>query len=138
MSNPSKAKGTRAETQVVRFLRERGLPASRRPLHGSKDEGDIIVHCPFGEPVVLEVKAGKQTQNPNRKQLAEWLDQAWVERSNSGMQCILVVVRYNRRLKDADCWLQGHDDEGMFHREHFWLDELATSILEEGVRRPTE
>ena len=132
MANPSKQKGTRAESHVVRYLQGRGISASRRALHGAKDVGDIIVQRPYRDPIILEVKAGKQTQNPNRNQLTEWLDQAWVEQRNAGMKCLLVVVRYNRRLKDADCWYQWIDEFG-YHKEHMWFDELARRIEEGSI-----
>lgn len=128
MANKSKAKGTRAETKVVRYLQGHGISASRRALHGNKDVGDIIVQQPYGEPIILEIKAGKQTMNPSRSQLEEWLDQAWVEKRNAGMKCILVVVRYNRRLKDADCWFQYNDGDGYFTRAHMYLDEFVNEL----------
>ena len=130
----SKAKGTKAETKVVRFLRDRGITASRRALAGNKDVGDILVTPSMPSPdgrgdVIIEVKAGKQTANPNRKMLTEWLDQAWVESRNAGVPCVLVVVRYNRRLKDADCWFQYHDGDGIFTRSHLYLDEFADELM---------
>ncbi len=93
MANPSKAKGTRAETKVVRFLQGHGISASRRALHGNKDVGDIIVQRPYSGPIILEIKAGKQTANPSRSQLEEWLNQAWTEQRNAEMHCVLVIVR---------------------------------------------
>lgn len=131
MGNPSKQKGTRAETKVVRYLQGHGISASRRPLHGNQDQGDIIVQRPYNKPLILEVKAGKQTANPSRSQLEEWLGQAWVERRNADMNCVLVIVRYNRRLKDADCWFQYHDGDGYFTRSHMYLDEFAKELAED-------
>lgn len=101
--NASKAKGTRAETKVARFLQARGLEAERKPLKGNRDEGDLDLFLPTTR-LVLEVKAGKQTANPHRSQLVEWLRQAEVEGKNAGVQCLLVIVRYNRLLCDAEVW----------------------------------
>lgn len=100
MANPNKQKGTRAETKVVKYLKEYGIEAKRKALTGNKDEGDIQVY----DYVTLEVKAGKQTANYNRTQLNEWLRQARVEAKNSGQECYLVIVRYQRKIEDAEVW----------------------------------
>lgn len=62
----SKDKGTRAETAVVRYLREHGFPhAERAPLRGANDQGDIT-----GLPLwVIEVKAHKVPR------WAAWMDE---------------------------------------------------------------
>lgn len=51
MSNPNKAKGTRAETEVTNYLREAGLRAFKPRQEGHKDVGDIHVG-----PFTLQVK----------------------------------------------------------------------------------
>lgn len=56
MANPSKQKGTAAETAVVRYLNEQGWPeVERRTLSGSNDKGDIAGL----RRLVVEVKACK-------------------------------------------------------------------------------
>lgn len=127
MANPSKKKGTRAETAVVRFLEERGWSAKRQPLSGNKDKGDILATSPRGESFVIEVKSGKQCASPSRKQLLEWMEQAkvearnnWPGRSYTENKWILVVVRYNRRLCDADVYCMN----GNRKVEYCWLDEI--------------
>ena len=109
MSNPSKQKGTRAETRVVKYLTAHGLKAERKPLKGNKDEGDIQVY--LGDTsdywLSLEVKTGKMTHNYSRKQLKEWLDQAIVEGSNCKQLCLLIIVRYGRKIEDAEVWWPG-------------------------------
>ena len=132
MANPSKQKGTRAETKVVRFLNDHGIEAARKALSGSLDKGDIEMTMPDGTKRILEVKAGKQTSNPNRAQLEEWLHQARVEEFNSGVLCALCIVRYNRKLKDADVYVQHMLDykDGMLVREHMYLDEFCNWITE--------
>lgn len=99
--NKNKAKGTRAESRVVKFLESHGIKAKRKALSGSKDEGDI--ELPELD-ICLEVKTGKQTANYNRTQLEEWLRQTKVEQKNSGQECCLVIVRYRRSLEDAEVW----------------------------------
>lgn len=105
MSNPSKAKGTRAETKVSRYLTERGIRTERKALAGSADEGDLRMMLPDGTEVALEVKAGKQTYNYSRSQLAEWQRQTSVESSNAGCPAMLVIVRYRRRFEDSEVWM---------------------------------
>lgn len=82
----SKAKGTAAETAVVRFLQAEGFAqAERRTLGGVKDRGDIA-----GIPgVVIEVK------NCARQELAAWVAEAELERDNDGAS--LGVVWHKRR-----------------------------------------
>jgi hypothetical protein len=85
-----KAKGTRWESRIVDYLRERGWPhAERRTLNGSKDQGDIsgIIG------VVIEAK------DQARHSLAEWLDEANVERDNASAD--LGVVWAHRRGKSS-------------------------------------
>lgn len=94
MSNPSKQKGTAAETAVVRWSRANGFPgADRQPLRGNRDAGDINL-CPG---IVLEVKnhAGvASTGQPTKLTLATWMAQAELERVNAGAaHCPLVVKR---------------------------------------------
>lgn len=131
--NRSKAKGTRAESRVVKFLEGYGFSARRKALAGSNDLGDVELFAAPGlvDPVSIEVKAGKQTANPSRSQLEEWLRQAKVEAGNSGSSfAVLVVVRYNRKLKDADVWTQYIDGDGYEVRAHSFLDEWCEEYLE--------
>lgn len=82
----AKAKGTRFESAIVDFLRGRGFPhAERRALNGTKDRGDIS-----GIPgVVIEAKSQA------RHSLAEWLEEAEVERDNANAR--IGAVWFKRR-----------------------------------------
>lgn len=119
MANPSKKKGTKAETEVVNFLADYGIVAERMALSGAKDKGDIkVIESNYGKPLVFEVKAGKQTQNPSRSDIEDWLAQARVEGENSGCDCMLVIRRYKRNIADAEVWHLSH------HKLTFmWLDD---------------
>lgn len=117
----SKAIGTRHETAVVGFLENYGIKARRVALAGNKDCGDVEIEGTV--PCMMEVKSGKQTANPNRLLLAEWMRQASVEARNSGKPCVLCVVRYNRRIKDAEVYFKWH---GLVAR--MYLDEFAQFI----------
>lgn len=110
MANASKAKGTRAETAVVRYLNDKGIQAERRALHGNADQGDVKAIAASGREWTLEIKAGKQTANPSRADLEEWLRQARAEGINAGCLAALVVVRYRRKLDDADVYIPSYDD----------------------------
>ena len=90
----NKAKGTRAETAVVDYLRRCGWRyAERRSLNGSKDRGDIA-----GIPgVVIEVK------DHAAMSLAAWVDEAETERVNDA--AYVGVVWHKRRGKaGAEDW----------------------------------
>jgi hypothetical protein len=90
----SKAKGTAAETAVVRFLHAAGFTqAERRTLGGAQDRGDIA-----GVPgVVIEVK------NCARQELPAWVAEAELERDND--RAGLGVVWHKRRGKaDPGDW----------------------------------
>lgn len=120
MANPSKAKGTRAESKVVRYLQDNGFVARRQALAGSDDHGDIEAYAPDSTAkLIIEVKTGKQTAAPSRTQIEEWCRQACAECDNvKGSLPVLVIVRYHRKLEDADVYIPGAN-----HREHWFLDD---------------
>jgi len=68
MTNPPKARGTAAETAVVRYLRARGLEAHRVALAGVQDQGDVHA-C--GRRVVIEVKSRRGL--PSLRDLEAWM-----------------------------------------------------------------
>jgi hypothetical protein len=72
--NPSKRKGTGAETAIVGALIDAGWPhAERRALHGSTDKGDVA-----GLPgVCIEAKAEKTYD------IQGWLREVQVEQANA-------------------------------------------------------
>lgn len=91
MSNPSKQKGTAAETALVRYLQANGFPEARRqPLYGNKDRGDVWV-CPW---LIAEVKAYKTWTDLD---VDRWLAECEFERINaSADECWLVVKRVGK------------------------------------------
>lgn len=89
-----RAKGTAAETAVVRFLQGHGFRyAERRALHGSADKGDITG---IG-PVVLEVK------NCKKIELSQWLTELSVEMYNAKAETGAVVAK-RRGVTDPAGW----------------------------------
>ena len=126
MSNPSKQKGTRAETKVVRYLEDHGFVARRQALAGSDDPGDIEAYAPDStDKIIIEVKTGKQTAAPRRSQIEEWCRQAVVEGHNSDGKPILIIVRHYRELKDADVY-----EPYAECRTHWFLDDWVNSFLD--------
>lgn len=126
MANPSKQKGTRAETRVVRYLEDHGFIARRLALAGSNDPGDIEAYAPDSmDKIIIEVKYGKQTAAPRRSQIEEWCRQAVVEGENSNAKlAVLIIVRYQRQLEDADVYISFGRS-----RIHWYLDEWVESFI---------
>jgi Holliday junction resolvase len=124
MANPSKQKGTAAETRVVKYLERRGIHAQRKALHGKDDHGDLDVYVDIEgmKQVIFEVKTGKQTANPNRTQIEEWIRQTNVEAENAGTRGFLCVARYRRKLDDADIWWKPTGSKVLYH---MYLDEFC-------------
>ena len=94
MSNPSKSKGTAAETAIVRWLRNNGYPtAERRALSGNQDKGDILA----GPGLVIEVKnrrGGAGYGQPGPSELGTWMAQAAADKANARADlCPLIVKR---------------------------------------------
>jgi len=89
-----RAKGTAAETAVVRFLQGHGfIHAERRALHGTADRGDVTG---IG-PVVLEVK------NCARLELSQWMGELHREILNARANTGAVVVK-RRGTADPAGW----------------------------------
>lgn len=116
----SKDIGTRGETKVTKFLNERGVKAERRALSGAEDKGDVKILFKQKEEMTLEVKTGKMTVNPSRSQIEEWIRQAVVEGGNAGCSAALVIVRFRRKIEDAEVYIPGPS----WH-QFMYLDQFA-------------
>jgi len=82
----ARAKGTAAETLVVKFLRENGFPdADRSPLRGKLDTGDVT----GVRNVVIEIKNQKSYSIPG------WLRELEVEIHNAKADHGFVVAKPN-------------------------------------------
>lgn len=91
MANPSKAKGTQWETNVVRYLQaalddER---IERRALHGAADRGDVYGIRAGGLEGIAECKDYKKFSDAD---VREWRRQTLVERDNADAGFALLVV----------------------------------------------
>lgn len=90
MVNPSKAKGTAAETACKRHAQANGFPlADRLTLSGQYDRGDLQLTV----GVIAEVKAGAQAKNASRGQIVDWLEETETERINAGASIGLLIVQ---------------------------------------------
>lgn len=99
MSTKSKAKGTRAETDSVKYLRERFPAVERRTLSGSKDKGDIagIPNC------AGEIKAQV------KQELGKWQRETLTEMVNAGAaNCFLVVKVPYKSVAKWDFWIPAY------------------------------
>ncbi|RKN35969.1 hypothetical protein [Streptomyces hoynatensis] len=88
----SKAKGTRAETEVVKYLRQWWPAAERRALSGALDKGDIA-----GIPgLVIEVKAAAT------QLIGPWQRETLTEMENASAETGMLVVK--RPRKPVSVW----------------------------------
>lgn len=95
MPNQSKAKGTRFESEVCKYLRDalNDERIERRALHGSNDMGDIYGVRAHGFTGILECKAHKDV-TPTL--IERWRDQTVIERGNADADFALLVVSVYR------------------------------------------
>jgi len=116
VANPSKNKGTAAETAVVKYAWSRGfVHAERIALAGANDQGDVVL---MRDPkIILEIKAGKSAQTASLGQISKWLDDTQRERDNAGAKHGFLIVQRqgfgNGRVANWECWTLG-DDHGAF------------------------
>lgn len=88
MVNPSRAKGTAAETAVCNAALDVGIFAHRVALAGHLDQGDVWLK---NGRIVIEVKAGKQAMEASRAQIDAW----WSEAEEEGarvLACDMAVL----------------------------------------------
>lgn len=94
--NKNKAKGTAAETAVVRFLQSIGFTtAERRSLSGSSDRGDIAGL----QDVCIEVKAH------GRLAIPQWLRELDAEMVNSKASIGYLIVKPKGKGKVEEWWV---------------------------------
>lgn len=90
MANPSKNKGTAAETAVVRYARDNGFAqAERLALKGNTDHGDVRLAPGWH----VEVKAGKAAEKAGPGLLDDWMGECDAEAAHSGARVFLVRKR---------------------------------------------
>lgn len=103
-----KDRGTKWETTLVRWLRERlhDDRIERRALHGSADLGDIYGLYAHGSTGILEAKSYKRWCHAD---LLEWQRQTLAERDNADADWGLLVPKAEnigpKRLGLTTCWI---------------------------------
>ena len=123
MSNPSKRKGTAAESAVRTAAEANGIPAVRVALAGSQDQGDVwLWPVDNGAKICIEVKAGEQAANPSWGQIDKWFREAESEaaRTPNCDMAVLVIRRRGSgmagdwhawfRMSDLNWWLAPDED----------------------------
>lgn len=94
MSNPNKAKGTRWETAITRYLQDAGLLAYKPRQEGHKDVGDIHVAGTF----VVQAKDWKDILAGIR----EGVEGVRVQKGHARMPFGVAVVKRPRKpIEDA-------------------------------------
>lgn len=95
----AKDKGTRAETECVKYLRQRWPAVERRALAGSGDKGDL-----HGIPkTVGEVKAAVQLR------LRKWQQETLEEMANAEADnCFLVIKVPYKNVSQWDFWIPAY------------------------------
>lgn len=101
MSNPSKDKGTRWETEVVNYLAD-NLPyqVERRALAGGLDKGDIAIWGGPGSDWALECKNTADWS----KNLSKYVREAEAEAANAGVPFGAVIIK-RRQHTVADAYV---------------------------------
>ena len=87
----ARAAGTRHETSIATYLAQQLQDdrIERRSLNGRNDRGDVAGVRAWGQRVVIECKSQA------RHSLAEWLDEAEVERGND--DALVGIIVFKRR-----------------------------------------
>ena len=116
MSQYNKTKGSKFETDVMRWLRDKGVSAERLSKAGAKDEGDIVAVI-AGETVILELKNRAALALPEfwREAEVEALNYAKargkrevplhyviVKRRNSGIENAWVIQDLKQWIKEKE------------------------------------
>lgn len=102
VANPSKEKGTKTETAVVRTAVTAGFPdAERLALAGAFDMGDVRL-C---RGVIVEVKGGKAAEQASTQLIEDWLAETEKERVRAGAEFgLLVTKRAGKGYDNAHAW----------------------------------
>ena len=118
MSQYNKAKGSKFETDVMKWLRSMGVLAERLTKAGSKDEGDMVAVI-AGETYILELKNRATLSLPEfwREAEVEALNYAKARGIGEVPLSFVVVKRRNAPIKDAwvitnlEQWLKDKTNE---------------------------
>lgn len=104
MSNPQKAKGSRAERAVADYLIAQGVPCERIPAGATNDRGDLWV--PDSRFPSIDVKDHRSIE------LAQWVDRANEQRVHAGRSAGVVWHKRRGRSNPAE-WYVTTSGEGL-------------------------
>jgi len=94
MVNPSRNKGTAAETALVRYAREQGFPhADRIALSGSADRNDVRLTKELRNGVCVESKAGRAAETAGDLLVDAWMAECEAGRRNAQAALGVLVVK---------------------------------------------
>lgn len=98
----AKARGSKFETDVLKWLRGKGLTAERLRLAGKADEGDIVCFV-SGQPYVLELKATARLYLPQfwREATAEAANYATARGITPAPPSYVIVKRRQAPISEA-------------------------------------
>lgn len=106
MSSPSKAKGTRMESAIVRAINEYAgyKVAERVALHGNKDHGDIRLD--LGD-MVLTIESKCSKTYPTESEFERFKQQTVDENENACQDGgVLIVNLPGKSVSRYECWMQ--------------------------------
>jgi Holliday junction resolvase len=124
--NPSKAKGTKFESDVVKYLTANGYYAERIALAGANDCGDVYAEMD-GNRYVIECKAYK-SYTPSEER--EWREQSMCECMNYTQKTgrvsrqLLIVKQYGKPIGRS--FVHIFDSEGWVMQ---YLEDLVSRYL---------
>lgn len=106
MANPSKQKGTAAETRVVRWLIEAGFPDARRnTLGGRFDPGDVEPIPAAAPPIIISVKDGYGPDiHPQTDRFAKWWAELNGTRERRNPEGLALLVHKRVGKTDPTYW----------------------------------
>ena len=128
----AKDKGTRLETDVLRWFRDSGFPwAERLALSGSQDCGDISL-LP-GRAVIVECKnvSAAASGQPGAKLLHKWLMDTQLSppfRDSDALRIIIKRLEKIEQLMRDHCY--GREMEAEMNEAAEWLEWLQGQIAE--------
>ena len=111
----AKARGSKFETDVLKWLRSKGILAERLRLAGAKDEGDLVAIV-SGKPYVFELKATARLDLPQfwREATEEAVNYAQARGLSQVPPAYVIVKRRNASIDQAwviqtlDKWVEGN------------------------------
>lgn len=124
MANPSKNKGTAAETRVVKWLVGAGFPDARRnTLGGRFDPGDVEPVPAAVPPIIISVKDGYRLDvHPQTVLFASW----WVDlgdtRERRSPEALALLAHKRAGKTDPTFW------HWYFDLAHFGRDEGVVKV----------